>query len=67
MDCFILEVMQYMLHGGNGGMGVGTCRGCRFYWALCETDALRGLHLDFFVFTGILFSVGPPGAISFFA
>ena len=26
MDCLILVGMQYMLHGGNGSFGVGTCR-----------------------------------------
>ena len=24
MDCFIFDGMQYMLHGGNGGMGGGN-------------------------------------------
>ena len=51
MEDFILEGMQYMLHGGNGGMGVGTCRGGRVYLPLCETNALRGRDLDFYVFT----------------
>ena len=31
MNFCILAGMQYMLHGGNGVMGVGTCRGMRFY------------------------------------
>ena len=43
--------------------------GCRRFlgidWPRCGTNALRGLDRDFYVFTGILFSVGPPGAISF--
>ena len=51
MDCFIFDGMQYMLHGGNGGIGVGTCRGVRVYLPLCETYALRGRDLDFYVFT----------------
>ena len=33
--------------------------------ALCSTDDLRGLYLAFYVFTGILFSVGPPGGNRF--
>ena len=37
-----------------------------FFWPRSATDALRGLHLSLYVFTGILFSVGPPGAPSFF-
>ena len=46
MEDFILEGMQYMLHGGNGSLGEETCRVLRFYWALCETDGLRRLHLS---------------------
>ena len=38
-----------------------------FFLPRCETDGLRGGNLAFCVFTGILFSVGPPGAPSFVA
>ncbi len=67
MDCFIFDGMQYMLHGGNGGMGVGTCRVLRFYWALCETYALRGRILCFTVFSDALRNRRPSGTPSFAA
>ena len=38
-----------------------------FLQAFSFQNALRGRNLAFFLFTGILFSVGPPGAPSFVA
>jgi len=38
-----------------------------FFLPRCETEGRRGPYLAFYVFTGIVFSVGPPGAPSFVA
>ena len=38
-----------------------------FFLLRCETDGLRGGYLAFYVFTGIVFSVGPPGGVIFFS
>ena len=38
----------------------------RGYGPQCETNGLRRPYLTFYVFTGILFSERPPGAVSYF-
>ena len=51
MDCFIFDGMQYMLHGGNGGMGVGTCRGWAFFLGAFGNRRPSGTYLVLYGFS----------------